>query len=99
MDQELIKKIIFALLVLCLVGYIHNEYQSSIVHERQNIGHASMVDIRGNKSWVLDLVRHMDPENPARKALISKLKNHGVDKKFLKALLREITPQQKQRLK
>ena len=95
MYRRCTKNIIIALAALSAVGYIYNELQSRIIDEPQ----ASMLDIKGNMSWVLDLVHHMNPENPAREAFISQLKNYGVSKKFLEALQSEIAPPQKRILK
>ena len=99
MSQELTKNVIIALVTLFLVGYIYNDYQSRRVYEHQKIGHASMSDIKGNMSWVLDLVHHMRPENPAREVFITELKNHSMSMKFLKALQAEMAYPQKATLK
>ena len=99
MEKSLTKKSILVLSVLCLLAYLYSKHLSRTVSERQSIGHALMLDRKGNMSWVLDLVRRMDPENPARKVLLSNLKNYGVNKAFLQALQSEITPQQRKILK
>ena len=82
--------------VLFLMTCIYITYQTRTLYESRGIGRTSMLDRKGNMSWVLDLVLDMNPENPARKKLLSKLRNQGVNKQFLKALQSEIPPKQKQ---
>ena len=102
MSKKLIKKILVVLLALCLVRFLYNEYHKTrIAHERQNIGPASMLytGSKGNMSWILDLVRNMNPENSARKQFISAIDNQRMNTNILKALHSSIAPQQKTILK